>query len=164
MFGSFFNIKYIPALFQLLSCGEFRQEHQVTKEFIERLGLENQLIGHEGCVNCVQWSDNGELLASGSDDLHVIVWDPFRGRVVRSLTTGHGGNIFSVKFMPQSGNNLVATGAADHKIQLHDMETNKTVQNFKKHIYRVKRLEVTPSCPNILWSASEDGTVMYACL
>ena len=72
----------------------------------------------------------------GSDDLLVIVWDPFRGRVVRSLTTGHGGNIFSVKFMPQSGNNLVASGAADHKIQLHDMEMNKTIATFKKHIYR----------------------------
>ena len=96
----------------------------------------------------------------GSDDLRVIVWDPFRGRVVRSLTTGHGGNIFSVKFMPQSGNSRVVSGAADHKIQLHDMETDKTIQTFKKHIYRVKRLEVTPDCPNIIWSASEDGTVM----
>ena len=109
MFGSVFNI---TCLFQLLSSGEFRQQHQVTREFIERLGLEKQLLAHEGCVNCVQWSDNGELLASGSDDLHVIVWDPFRGRVVRSLNTGHAGNIFSVKFMPRSGNNLVATGAA----------------------------------------------------
>ena len=79
---------------------------------------------------------------------------------MRSLTTGHGGNIFSVKFMPQSGNSRVVSGAADHKIQLHDMETGKTIQTFKKHIYRVKRLEVTPECPNIIWSASEDGTVM----
>jgi len=144
----------------ILSSREFRQNHHVTREFIERLGLQRQLVAHEGCVNCVQWSDDGEYLASGSDDLRVIVWDPFRGRVVRSLTTGHGGNIFSVKFMPQSGNSRVVSGAADHKIQLHDMETDKTIQTFKKHIYRVKRLEVTPDCPNIIWSASEDGTVM----
>lgn len=103
-----------------LSSCDFRKNHQVTSEFIERLGLDKQLVAHDGCVNCVQWSEDGELLASGSDDLHVIVWDPFRGRVVRSITTGHGGNIFSVKFMPQSGNNLVASGAADHKIQLRN--------------------------------------------
>ena len=146
--------------FQLLQNYEFRRHHQVTQEFINRLGLEKQLSGHDGCVNCIQWSENGQFLASGSDDVRVIIWDPFNGKKVQSLTTGHTGNIFSVKFMPQTNNNLVVSGAADHKIQLHDMEMLKTLQTFKKHIYRVKRLEVASNCPNILWSASEDGTIM----
>ena len=58
---------------QILSNGEFRQSHQVTRAFIERLGLEKQLLGHEGCVNCVQWSDNGEYLASGNN-MHIIIF------------------------------------------------------------------------------------------
>ena len=37
----------------------------MTHEFIERLGLNKQLVAHDGCVNCVQWSEDGELLASG---------------------------------------------------------------------------------------------------
>ena len=146
--------------FQILPSQEFRRHHQVTKEFIDKLGLLHQLNGHEGCVNCIQWSENGELLASGSDDAHVMLWHPFKGRQVQRHTTGHTGNIFSVKFMPGTQNRIVASGAADFKIQVHDMAAGKTLESYKKHTYRVKRMEVTPACPNILWSASEDGTVM----
>ena len=56
----------INFFFQILSSREFRQNHHVTREFIERLGLQRQLVAHEGCVNCVQWSDDGEYLASGT--------------------------------------------------------------------------------------------------
>ena len=48
-----------------MSSYDFRKNHQVTHEFIERLGLNKQLVAHDGCVNCVQWSEDGELLASG---------------------------------------------------------------------------------------------------
>ena len=132
----------------------------MTSASIDRLGLEATLEGHEGCVNCIQWSEDGQFLASGSDDYKVIVWDPFQAKLVNSIYTGHNGNIFSVKFMPGTKNNLIASGAADFKIELHDMEAKKTVQSYKKHVNRVKRMEVSPACPNILWSASEDGSVM----
>lgn len=37
------------------------------------------------------------ILASASDDLHVILWDPFRYKQLHNISTGHTGNIFSVK-------------------------------------------------------------------
>lgn len=37
------------------------------------------------------------LLASGSDDQNIIIWDAFRHRKLLSHSTGHMGNIFSVK-------------------------------------------------------------------
>lgn len=37
------------------------------------------------------------VLASASDDLHVILWDPYRYKQLHNLATGHSGNIFSVK-------------------------------------------------------------------
>lgn len=37
------------------------------------------------------------LLASGSDDQHAIIWDPFRHKKLTTMHTGHAANIFSVK-------------------------------------------------------------------
>lgn len=32
---------------------------QVTESLIKRLGLEFELEGHKGCVNCIEWSKDG---------------------------------------------------------------------------------------------------------
>ena len=39
----------------------------------KELGLEETLHGHTGCVNRLAWNEDGTLLASGSDDLTIIV-------------------------------------------------------------------------------------------
>lgn len=68
-----------------------------TEHLLKRLGLEYELKGHEGCVNCLQWSADGRHLASGSDDTDVIYWDPFHHKKLEVIPTPHIGNIFSVK-------------------------------------------------------------------
>ena len=40
------------------------------------------------------------VLASGSDDVAAILWDPYQKRAVATMHTGHTGNIFSVKVRP----------------------------------------------------------------
>ena len=117
---------------RLLEPGRFKSRYQVTPSYIERLGLETILDGHRGCVNCLQWSIDGNLLASGSDDCKVMIWEPFsKAKSATSIDTDHEGNIFSVKFMPYTNNNLVASGAADKKVQLHDVSQKKTDVHIK---------------------------------
>ena len=53
--------------------------------------------GHNGCVNCLEWSADGQFLVSGSDDLHALLWDIDHRKEATRLYTGHTGNIFSVK-------------------------------------------------------------------
>ena len=69
----------------------------INESFLNRLGLEHALVGHRGCVNCVQWCDSGRFLLSGSDDTKAILWDPFRKKLLNIFDTHHVGNIFSVK-------------------------------------------------------------------
>ena len=79
------------------------------------------LSGHEGSVNCVRWSPNGRLLASGSDDHLVMLWRlaapgerlgamPFgsgaapnveRWRCVATLR-GHSGDVVDVAWAPDA--------------------------------------------------------------
>ena len=52
---------------------------------------------HEGCVNCINFSWDGRLLASSSDDLQVVLWDWGKGSVVGKFESGHVANVFQVK-------------------------------------------------------------------
>ena len=69
----------------------------VTASLIERLGLDCELAGHAGCVNCLEWNTSGSILASGSDDFHIMFWDPFKRKRILDFDSKHNGNIFSVK-------------------------------------------------------------------
>lgn len=39
------------------------QKLQVTENLISRLGLEKELNGHTGCVNCLEWNETGEYVS-----------------------------------------------------------------------------------------------------
>ncbi|CAI9718792.1 and tetratricopeptide repeats 1-like [Octopus vulgaris] len=141
-------------------CICFQRTLQVTPDMIHRLGLEKDLEGHQGCVNCLEWNDKGTLLASGSDDVQIIVWNPFRHKRLTTIRTGHQGNIFSLKFLPNSNDSIIVSGAADCKIRVHDVNIQETTHVFGCHAGRVKRLATAPNVPFMFWSAAEDGTIM----
>lgn len=139
---------------------DFQRSNHVTLDHINRLGLQSELEGHQGCVNCLSWNQGGNLLLSGSDDARVIVWDAFNHNSLCSIDTGHNGNIFSAKFMPNGLDNLVISGAGDSQIRVHDVTSKSVMAVLHSHKGRVKRLAVTPDQPHLFWSTSEDGTVM----
>ena len=100
------------------------------------------------------------LLASGSDDVQIIIWDPFRQRRLKCLQSGHQGNIFSVKFIPDSNDNILCSGAADCKVRVHDLNSCETTLSCCCHMGRVKRLAVANNSPSMFWSGAEDGLVL----
>lgn len=64
--------------------------------FVRRLQLKQRLEKHEGCVNALHFNQSGTLLASGSDDLNVVLWDWQRDRSHLVFDTGHRANVFQV--------------------------------------------------------------------
>uniref|UniRef100_H2ZN13 Anaphase-promoting complex subunit 4 WD40 domain-containing protein n=1 Tax=Ciona savignyi TaxID=51511 RepID=H2ZN13_CIOSA len=125
---------------------------------MQRLQLDKELKGHTGCVNCLEWNESGSILASGSDDTNVNLWDPASCKPIKTYQSSHHGNIFSVKFLPNTKDHLVATGAADSHVFVHDIERGEKVHGYACE-GRVKRLVVTPAHPHNIWSASEDGAI-----
>lgn len=79
---------------------------------VTRLACESVLDGHGGCVNHLRWNRNGSLLASGSDDHQVIVWDYSTRTQKEKIATGHAGNIFAVCFVPETNDHIIASGMA----------------------------------------------------
>ncbi|KAH0551460.1 hypothetical protein GP486_007325 [Trichoglossum hirsutum] len=96
--------------------------------WIDEMDVVNELGGHSGCVNALCWSRSGRLLASGSDDLHLNIYQylpesstaPFL--LSTTVSTGHTANIFSVKFMPHSNDQIVVTAAGDAEVRVFDIE------------------------------------------
>ncbi|KAL5236457.1 hypothetical protein ACI65C_003867 [Semiaphis heraclei] len=126
---------------------------------ISKLGLLTQLEGHQGCVNCLQWNGNGSTLASASDDYQVILWDPFLQKVKTTIKTLHRGNIFSVKFIPNCNDDIVATGAGDWSSHTYNVTTGKQLTSCICSQGRIKRLAVANDVPSVYWCASEDGCI-----
>lgn len=139
---------------------------KAAPQFIQNLDVEAKLEGHNGCVNCLEWSANGQLLASGSDDNRLILWKPFQHKIALDLMTPHQGNIFSVKFLPNTNDSLIATAAADRCCYVFDINRATDLSSpcwkcFNCHKQRVKRLATVHDSPCVFWSAGEDGRVLY---
>ncbi|CAM8942425.1 unnamed protein product [Rhodiola kirilowii] len=154
-------------------CLDFRQDvsrdMQMHSSLIRRLSLETELEGHQGCVNAISWNSKGTLLISGSDDTQINIWSyPIR-KLVSTVDTGHTANIFCTKFLPETSDELVVSGAADAEVRVFNLSRQNgrgdeevataPTALFQCHNRRVKKLAVEVGNPNVVWSASEDGTL-----
>nr|XP_023026406.1 WD and tetratricopeptide repeats protein 1-like [Leptinotarsa decemlineata] len=149
-------------------ASKFLKMHsQFTDNLVKRLGLEYELEGHQGCVNCLEWTADGKYLASGSDDTNIILWDPFRHKKLQVIPTNHIGNIFSVKFLGRTCTEL-ATASGDCRVLVQSINDAVTkgppILECSCHVNRVKRLAISPIEPSLFWSAAEDGLVINTSL
>lgn len=142
---------------------------QMHSSMVRRLSLERELEGHTGCVNTIAWNSMGSLLISGSDDTQINIWRYSDRKLLNSIDTGHSSNIFCTKFIPETSDEFVASGAGDAEVRVFNNsclnggrveETPVTpYAHFQCHTRRVKKLAVEVGNPNVIWSASEDGTL-----
>ncbi|CAG9785825.1 unnamed protein product [Diatraea saccharalis] len=77
----------------------FEQKFYGSLHVVYRMDKLYQLNQHKGCVNSINFHPEGHLLASGSDDQNVVVWDWARNRALQTIKTGHRSNVFQSKFL-----------------------------------------------------------------
>lgn len=49
-------------------------------------------------------------------DWQVKIWDYGSQQLLHSIDTGHSANIFCTKFMPETGDDVVVSGAGDAEV------------------------------------------------
>ncbi|XP_078489109.1 DDB1- and CUL4-associated factor 8-like isoform X1 [Ciona intestinalis] len=130
----------------------------------KRLELQWKLDKHDGCVNALHFNQSGTLLASGSDDLHVMLWDwkdKFADPVI-SYDSGHRSNVFQAKFLPNCGDSSVVSSARDGQVRVADISSTGSCRGTKKvaqHRGSAHKLSVDVASRSTLLSCGEDGVV-----
>src|SRR5262249_51825649 len=84
--------------------------------------------GHRGRVFSVAVSADGSLVASGSEDKTVKVWDVKAGKEKYTLK-GHRESVTCVAFSPDG--KWLASGSDDLMVRLWDMETGQLKESLK---------------------------------
>jgi WD40 repeat protein len=88
------------------------------------------LEGHSSSVNSVAVSSDSRLLASGSNDHTIKLWDPSACKLLQTLE-GHSDWVNSVAF--SSDSRLLASGSSDHTVKLWDPSTGELRQTLEGH-------------------------------
>ena len=114
------------------------------------------LRGHTNTVNSVAWSPDGTLLASGSNDDTIRIWDPTDTDSPLYVLEGHTGNVNTLAFHPTEA--ILASGSSDHTIRLWDSTTGLHKVTLKGHTGGVNTIAWN-SDGSLLVSGSNDDTI-----
>jgi WD40 repeat protein len=113
------------------------------------------LQGHEAPVISVAFSPDGKLLASGSRDTTIKLWEAGTGKLLDTLQ-GHAGFVSSVVFSPDG--KLLASGGDDKTIKLWEVGTGKLLNTLQGHAGFVSSVAFSPD-GKVLVSGSRDTTI-----
>jgi WD40 repeat protein len=120
-----------------------------------------------GYVTSLAFSPDGKVLASGSIDKTVRLWDIAGSKQLATLQ-GHVGRVYSVAFSPDG--TIIASGSDDKTIRLWDADSQKNVATLNGSSDRFSALAFSPDGKTIasggegntasLWSVATGKTTL----
>ena len=146
----------------LLLAVEANREHaepELRRTLLTLLNtnLELKLLipGHNDGVRAVAFSPDARILASGSYDSTIILWDAEQGKMLLPPLKGHTGTVYRVAFSPDG--KLLASASEDHTVRLWEVKTGRPIAtlNHDDAVYCI----AIEKHGKILASSSKTGSV-----
>jgi len=119
-------------------------------------GATRTLIGHSGEVLAVIFSPDGRLLASGSSDQTLRLWDPVTGEE-RKLLRGHTSAVRTLAFAAHNSQ-LLASGSADGTVRIWDMAQGKEIKTLSGRLGPIRGVAFAPDGQSLA-SVGDDGSL-----
>ncbi|ETW94997.1 MAG: hypothetical protein ETSY2_48795, partial [Candidatus Entotheonella gemina] len=127
---------------------------QALKEALNLPTVKAVLSGHKQEVDGVVYSPNGQLIATGSDDNTIRIWDAATGAFRRELI-GHSGDVARIAFSPDS--TRIVSGSYDKTARIWDVETGKERHRLKEHESRVWGVAWSPDGVHVATGSGNDA-------
>ncbi|KAK3296182.1 LIS-1 2 [Chaetomium fimeti] len=136
---------------------------QDPAEWLPRSPPRYLLESHQAIVNCIAFHPAFSVLASGSDDYTIKIWDWELGELERTLK-GHTKAVLDVDYGGPTGGILLASCSSDSTIKLWDpADDYKNIRTLSGHEHSISAVRFVPGGipghTNLLASASGDKTL-----
>lgn len=118
------------------------------------LGGGTTLFGHAKPVTSIEFSPDGDLIASGSLDSSVKLWNVKTGRLLKTLR-GHWNPVNDVSF-DQDGQRIAS--AAGRWIKVWDADSANEINTLEGHKGRVVSVDFSPDGTQIVSASGADRT------
>ncbi|XP_067033070.1 DDB1- and CUL4-associated factor 8-like isoform X1 [Acropora muricata] len=150
----------------ILSPMNFSRQISGSCGLVKRLSLHHKLEHHQRCVNTLHFNTSGELLASGSDDPDIVIWDWAKGEKKIAYKSGHINDVLQVKFMPYNDATIVSC-AGDGKVHVgffypSSGEGRTSTKCLTQHDGAAYMLCIQPGSAYEFLTCGEDGAVFHA--
>lgn len=126
--------------------------YEIRQDMVKEIDL---LTGHTDSVYTIAYSRDGRMLASGSWDNTIRLWDGQTGLLIETLE-GHTDKVNCVVF--SGDGNFLASGSNDKTVKLWDIETGDVSYTNTDHTDSVTSVAFSPN-GNFLASGSKDKTI-----
>lgn len=141
--------------FALQTEGGITGEYMVWNMSVEPGQQIETLFGHNGDVWSLASTSDGSMLASGSTDNNIKLWDPATISEISTLM-GESGYVRGLDFSPDG--TILASANENHSVSLWDVDGESEILNLTGHQYFANAVSFCPGT-NILASSGGDWTV-----
>ncbi|MEH2139297.1 serine/threonine-protein kinase [Nostoc sp.] len=138
-------------LWQLRAFGEFEEKFENRPCY----SLLSTLSGHAWAVLTVAFSPDGKILATGSDDNTIKLWEVNTGQLICTLV-GHSWSVVAVAFTADGETLLSAS--CDKTVKLWRVSTAEEIVTLSGHVDSVSAVAVS-KVRQLIASGSRDKTI-----
>lgn len=118
--------------------------------------LSQTLEGHLAGISTIAWTPDSKVIASGSDDKIIRLWDIATGKSLPNPLVGHHNYVHSIAFSPKG--NMLVSGSYDEAVFLWDVRTARLMRSLPAHSDPVRCVDFVRD-GTLIVSCSSDGLI-----